>query len=282
MILVTGSSGVIGRALISLLDSNNIDFIGVPRETFDLSSDKSLVDYIDCAPSAIVHLAAAVPHSLHYPDNPSSASKTRTIDSSVHQASLYWGCRVVYASTCSLYDKTTKDIKVETTPIQPSFTSCYLNAKSEGEQLFSQLPSHSILRVPAPIGPGLPSTVVAQKFFNCALSGRSINLWGTGRREQNFVDVTDIANMFYLSAFSTSQGLFNISADCPTTMLELAEAMCNINPSSKVVFSGHPDPLENQYTRYSNERAYSVLGWKPTRTLGQSIQSMLSSCDALP
>lgn len=274
MIVVTGASGVIGRALMARLRSDGIEAIGVRREVFDLASGASLAAFIGRRPEAVVHLAAAVPHSTRYPDSEASAAMTRAADRTVRDAALEWDCRVVYASTCSLYDKHTATIKSEETPVAVRPHSPYMQAKHEGEKMFSALASHGILRVPAPIGPGLPDTVVAKRFFNQAVAGQTIRVWGTGSREQNYVDVRDIADIFLLAARSTSLGVFNISADEPTTMLELAAAMAKVIPQASFELAGVPDPLEQEYTRYSNARAREVLGWAPTASLEDSIRSM--------
>ncbi len=275
MIVVTGASGVIGRALMDRLRQDRVEGVGVRRQVFDLASGASLSKFIGRRPEAIVHLAAAVPHSKHYPDIESSAAMTRAADRTVYEAATEWGCRVVYASTCSLYAKHASAVKSEETAVLVSADSPYMQAKYEGEQLFgSFLPSHSILRVPAPLGPGLPNTVVAKRFLNQAMAGQTIRVWGTGRREQNYVDVSDIAEIFLKAALSTSVGIFNIAAQAPTTMLELAATIARVVDRGGYELAGIPDPLEQEYTRYSNSRAREVLGWVPMVPLEDSIRSM--------
>lgn len=274
MIVVTGASGVIGRALMASLQLEGVEGVGVRRDVFDLSSGASLPEFIGRRPEAIIHLAAAVPHSTRYPDTESSAEKTRAVDRTVHEAAVEWGCRVVYASTCSLYDKHAQTVKFEDTDVNVRPGSPYMQAKYDGERLFGKLPSYSILRVPAPIGPGLPDTVVAKRFLNQAIAGQIIRVWGTGRREQNYVDVADIADIFLRASSSTALGLFNIAAHAPTTMLKLAALIARIVGRGSFELAGIPDPLEQEYTRYSNARAYEVLGWTPKVLLKDSIRSM--------
>ena len=274
MIVVTGASGVIGRALMARLRSNGVDNVGVCRETFDLSNDSSLMKFIGRRPEAIVHLAAAVPHSVCYPDTEASAAITRRIDKTVYEAAMEWGSRLVYASTCSLYDKSVSSIKFEDSAVAIRSDSPYMQAKYDGEICFSALSSYAILRVPAPIGPGLPDTVVAKRFFNQAIAGQTIRVWGTGRREQNYVDVSDIADIFLKAALSTTTGIFNIAADAPTTMLELAEVISRVVDRGSYELAGVADPLEKEYTRYSNARARAVFDWKPGVSLEDSIRSM--------
>lgn len=280
MIVVTGASGVIGRALMARLRLDGIEGIGVHREAFDLARGASLPQFIGRRPEAIIHLAAAVPHSIHYPDTNASAAITRAVDKTVHDAAAEWGCRIVYASTCSLYDKRTPAIKYENTAVDIRPDSPYMQAKCDGEQMFGTLPSFSVLRVPAPIGPGLPDTVVAKRFLNLAMAGQTIRVWGTGMREQNYVDVSDIADIFLRAAFSKSQGLFNIAADAPTTMLDLAEKIARVVARGSFELAGIPDPLEQEFTRYSNARAHDELGWVPKVPLEDSIRSMYEAFHA--
>lgn len=277
MIIVTGSAGVIGRALMARLQSERIDAVSVSREVFDLASGASLPAFISGRPEAIVHLAAAVPHSAHHPDNEKSAKITRAIDRTVRDAAIAWDCRVVYASTCSLYDKKSAAVKFEETPVTVRPGSPYKQAKCEGEELFAGLSSSCILRVSAPIGPGLPDTVVAKRFVNQAMAGQMVRVWGSGKREQSYVDVRDIADVFLRAVDSTCRGVFNVAADVPTSMLDLAAVVVEVIPNASFALSGVPDPLEHERARYSNLRARDTLGWKPKISLRDSVVSMFEA-----
>jgi len=275
MIVVTGVNGMIGREVLNQLSSVGVQVLSISRDVFDLSEGKNLTCFINERPSAIIHLAAAVPHSLHYPDNEISSNLTRRIDKCVYDAARVWNCRVVYASTCSLYDKSTEEVKSEDSSICPRLDSAYLKAKIEGEHIFSQLDSYALMRLPAPIGPELPKKVVAKFFFDLACKGMSITLWGSGLREQNYVDVKDIANAMIKAAYSNVKGPFNIAADTPTTMKMLAASIVNIVGRGRVEFVDKPDPLEYERARYFNGRARSLLDWYPVTSLEKSINSML-------
>jgi nucleoside-diphosphate-sugar epimerase len=275
MILVTGSAGIVGSAFMEFLISKGVNTIGMNRDQFDLSQGTPLVRFIQKRPDVIIHLAAAVPHSVRYPDSESSAIKTNSIDKVIFNAAKEWGCRIIYASTCSLYDKTVQSVKFEDSPISDSLQSPYMKAKYDGEQMFSSLPSYSILRLPAPIGPNLPDTVVAKRFLYDALITKKISVWGTGKRQQNYVDVLDIANAFYKTAFSSCCGIFNISAEKPITMLELAKSFVSVIPQSSYQTNDVHDPLEFECTDYSNTKAKKTLNWSPSISLIESIRTML-------
>ena len=274
MIVVTGASGVIGRAVMTQLRLTGVEAVGIRREVFNLASGESLTNFIGQKPEGIIHLAAAVPHSERYPDTESSANITRMVDKTVFDAARKWDCRVVYASTCSLYNKRDSSIKFENTALYVRPDSPYMASKYKGEKLFSTLDSYMILRIPAPIGPGLPEKVVAKRFLKQAIAGQTIRVWGTGSREQNYVDVSDMADIFLRAAISLSTGIVNVAANEPTTMLELAATVVKIVNCGSFEVADIPDPLEPEYTRYSNARAFELLGWVPKVPLNDAIRTM--------
>lgn len=277
MIVVTGAKGIIGRAVVAQLLSEGIAVKEISRDVFDLSNGNNLTSYIREQPEAVIHLAAAVPHSLHYPDTDTSAELTRRIDYCVFDAARTWNCRIVYASTCSLYDKRSNEVMFEESPVFVRPDSPYMKAKKEGEALFAKLASFAIMRVPAPIGPGLPTSVALKRFFDLATAAQPIRLWGSGKREQNYVDVRDIADVMIKAAFFNVIGVFNIAANAPTTMLSLATTIVAVVGNGRVEFAGVSDPLEYEHARYSNKRARDLLSWWPKISLENSIRSMLDA-----
>jgi UDP-glucose 4-epimerase len=274
MIVVTGAKGIIGRAVVAQLLTEGIAVKEISRDVFDLSSGNNLTSHIREQPEAVIHLAAAVPHSLHYPDTDTSAELTRSIDSCVLEAARTWNCRIIYASTCSLYDKRSNEVMFEESPVFVRPDSPYMKAKNEGEALFAKHASFAIMRVPAPIGPGLPTSVAAKRFFDLASEAQPIRLWGSGKREQNYVDVRDIADVMIKAAFSNVNGVFNIAANAPTTMLSLATTIVAVVGKGRVEFAGISDPLEYEHARFSNKRARDLLFWWPKISLENSIRSM--------
>jgi UDP-glucose 4-epimerase len=274
MIVVTGAKGIIGRAVVAQLFAERIAVREISRDVFELSSGNNLTSHIREQPEAIIHLAAAVPHSLHYPDTDTSAELTRSIDSCVLEAARAWNCRIIYASTCSLYDKRSNEVMFEESPVFVRPDSPYMKAKCDGEALFSKHASFAIMRVPAPIGPRLPTSVAAKRFFDLASEAQPIRLWGSGKREQNYVDVRDIADVMIKAAFSDVNGVFNIAANAPTTMLSLATTIVAVVGKGRVEFAGVSDPLEHEHARFSNKRARDLLFWRPKISLENSIRSM--------
>ena len=136
LILVTGSAGLVGQSLVNLLQSFEIRHLALDRSAFQLAGNRSLIEFVAEPPSTIIHLAAAVPHRAGRKDNQLAADETRRIDETVAKAALAWNCRVIYASSCLLYDRTDPSVKNESSPVSARTGSPYSAAKLEGEDVF--------------------------------------------------------------------------------------------------------------------------------------------------
>ncbi|MBL8344039.1 MAG: NAD(P)-dependent oxidoreductase [Rubrivivax sp.] len=290
MILVTGASGIVGKAVMARARQLGLDALGLARTpdgdpqstniACDLATCAPLPNLVARRPSVIIHLAAAVPHSPRYPDTEASAALTRRVDACVHAAAEEWRCHVVYASSCGLYDRLSPRTKSESSDDLIRIASPYFAAKRDGERLFAGLQGCTVLRLPAPVGPGVPPGLVVARFVAQALAGEKLAIWGSGKREQNFVDATDLAEAALAAARVRWPGTINIAAARPVTMLELAHCVVEVVGRGSVALSGQPDPRDAETARYSTERAASVLGWTPKVSLASSIRSLAEHLSA--
>ncbi len=283
-ILITGADGLVGRAICKSLEKEKVSFLPLTRVpskaigqqvNYDLSSNVSLPDVIDGPISGVVHLAAAVPMSSAYPDTEKMADLTRQIDANVCDAAKSWGCPVIYASTCGLYNRRKDVLKKEGDDFIIDASTPYLVAKKEGESRFLQYANSIVMRIAGPIGPGQRNSSVVSRFIAAARSGEDICLWGSGRREQNFVDVIDLAKFVSLALKNPVNGVFNVASATPTSMLDLANEVVSVAESGSVVLAGVEDPNELDTAHYDVSRAYEVYGWMASTPLRQSLQKIL-------
>jgi nucleoside-diphosphate-sugar epimerase len=241
---------------------------------FDLSSDLALLTVVAEPISAIVHLAAAVPMSEAYPDTEQSADLTRRIDANVSRAAWSWDCPVIYASTCGLYDRK-KGLKREDDESHLDAATPYLLAKLAGESVFLEHDHTVIMRLAAPIGPGQRKSSIVSRFMAAARSGQEVGVWGSGERQQNFVDVSDIAAFVIQALERQANGIFNLACARPTSMMDLAHAVVEAVGSGTVVLPGIPDPLDSDTALYDVSRARDLLGWEAGVTLLESLENIV-------
>ena len=285
MILVTGADGIVGRSLCKVLKNSNRKFLPVIRTLKKDSPENALVaDLANCdlvesladyEIDSIVHLAAAVPHSTYYPDNTESANKTRAMDRNVCNLREKISVPLIYMSTCGLYDRTIRKIKTEDDTSLIKVESDYFSAKLDGEKLFSNQKDVAILRLSAPVGLGLKSSVVLHKFISSAVSDSVINIWGSGSREQNFIDVRDVSALILKILDQPSSCLLNV-AGRSISMSELAKEIVKLVGKGKIKYSDQVDPREGETANYSIEKAKHLYDWNPEISIVDSCNQIIN------
>lgn len=277
-VLVTGAGGIIGRAVVASLRGQGVAVIPtVTGATAGLYTDAMIMDLtrpewdrLPAPPDVIIHLAAALPHDCRYKEDRISGELTRTIDRSVLDLADRTGAYVAYAGSCSIYDPLAPEDKVEdTAPTQA--TSAYQAAKLAGEMAFRS--RGCVFRVSAPYGPGMFSTTVLPRFITLARQGNTIELWGRGDREQDFIHAEDIARFVAAVVERRPAGVFNVAQGRPVTMAELAQMVVSAVGSGTVCFNGRPDPQEGYTARYCIGKAGRLLAWQPDITLPDGLRA---------
>ncbi len=274
-ILITGASGVVGRAVLAGLPSE-FEVITVGRNSkSDLIIDLagSVIDLLSRLdkPDCVIHLAAMVPNNDDISDNIKTENINEIIDNNIYEICKIWDCHVIYASGCSLYEENGSHFVYEEDPFYKKPQSFYLNAKKAGDVKFSRLSKSCILRISFPVGIGLSFSTVIGKFLMQLENDNAINVYGTGSREQDFIDVRDISSIVNLVLKRNTSGAFNIARGYPTKMQELAELMVVIKGKGEVITGRKKDPLEGAYARYSVGKAHAKLGWKPNYNLKEML-----------
>lgn len=281
MVIVTGATGVIGRAVVNTLKTRGTTLLTVGRAPecdlqLDLAANQTpLTRFFKGQPEAIIHCAAAVPGGAEYVDNQTNANRTRAIDRAVFSAASNWQCNVIYMSGCSLYQRTAEKYLDESSLLAGEFKSPYLMAKKDGDLLFSSYSRATIARVSTPIGPGLSKYSVLGRFIESAKKNGTIEIWGDGSREQDYVDVRDIAGFVASCINSTTFGPVNVAAGAPVTMLELATLISSCYQACEVVMAPITDPNAEKMCRYNTERARLVYNWTPYVSIQDSISEVI-------
>jgi UDP-glucose 4-epimerase len=196
------------------------------------------------------------------------------MDRNVALAVRNWSCPSIYISTCGVYDRYSTGLKREIDPVN-SFDSPYLAAKLVGERYFREMPGTTILRLSGPVGPGYRQQFILGFFLNRALRSENLEVWGTGTREQDFVDVRDIARAVQLSLDRPAGGTFNVASGRAVTMRDLAQTVCDVLGRGSVRQSAKPDAKEGQTARFSVNSISNALGWRPQYSLSDAIANLL-------
>lgn len=290
-VLITGSSGLIGKAISTRLElsgrykpvtptlcSKNSNITLTKSGLIDLSSEDSSSAIIDSIQPCeyIVHSAAGMSTKLD--DRSSLLTNSVGIQSLLSVASAWKPRCLIYISGVTVVGVTNSLPIHEQSLPQPS--NIYLASKLFGEHLVrifsdtAKIPC-SILRVSAPIGVGMPSSRLLPTLIRASLANREIVLEGHGKRRQDYIDTRDVAEAVYKSLDCCADGIYNIASgtlvsnyDLALTVRELLKSDSNIRTADQAA------PSDSESWQISVDKAKRCLGFNARYSLSDTIMSL--------
>jgi len=137
---------------------------------------------------------------------------------------------------------------------------------------------YTILRVSSPVTTKLthmPPTVLT-KWIKCGLNGRPLQIYGSGKRSQDFIMTSEIARAFLCSTDNLDAvGIYNIASGSQISMMELAHSISD-KFGNAVEFYG-PDVNENDRWNISVDKAEKELQFKPRYSSKETILNVLNN-----
>ena len=268
-VMVTGSSGFLGRHVLNQLLERGHDVLG-----FDIATpERPVAPFVkgdftskeDLSPrlrkmDAVCHVGAVGDVYLADRD-PALAFRVNAFGTHiVSECCVSAGVRkLVYASTWEVYGLPEYQPIDEHHPCNPA--TSYSISKLAGELVArGKAPGSIILRLGTAYGPFMRSSSVIRRFVETAASGKGITVLGDGTQFRQFTHAMDIARAFQLSVESeVHEGVFNIVSGESTTIEELA----------RLVSGFYSVPIEHKPQRegdppsgqVSSRLAGEKLGW---------------------
>lgn len=260
-ILVTGSEGFLGKILTNKLLLQGHEII-----PYDISLGKDILDfkqlYEDMSNCDVcIHLAAIADLYI------AEANPELTLDINVKatekliQFANELDVRILFSSTVCAYGNNGEGISTESSQLAP--TEVYAKSKVEAEKMFyNDLEKHCILRLATFYGPNMRESLAVSVFINSILSGKEIKIHGNGLQTRCYTHVEDICSGIITVLNSKANGIFNISTEEETSVIELIELICKIsNREAKKILV--PDRFGQIVRSKISSEKLQKLGWKP-------------------
>lgn len=278
-VLVTGSSGFIGRHTVNGLKAKNYAV-----KTFDLTANKDVrnQDAVNRAvrgADVVMHFGAnaVVPYSFEYPAEVAEINITGTIN-------LLEACRkhdvkkFVFASSSSVYGEPEELPVKENHPLKP--VTPYGLTKLAGEQyadLYSELYGLKTvcLRYFNVYGIGQSRGLVADSLKGIK-NKKPMVIFGDGRQTRDFVNVADAVQANLLALHVNTSGVFNVGVGVETSVRDVVRILQELTGTNSIQYK--PKRVGEIRRIYADIRnAKRVLKYRPKVSLRDGLRETVEA-----
>ena len=276
--IVTGASGLVGRALVPLLEAQGWRVIAVGRSaacSWDVfwQMDLSGVE-------AVFHLAAFVPPSM---EDSSQARECVEVNALLtlrlaEQVATRSTAKFVLASTGQVYGFSEKTVH-ENAAVNATERACfYLSSKLLAESYVHRTSLHlglksAIVRIGNVYGPGMKPGSLIALFSKLAREGKPLPLRHGGCERFDFIEVSDVAMCLMRAAESGLNGVIHAGTGVAPSVHEVAEIVNAVfeNNAGVELVPPHEAPHQPGFAPLDMTHARKVFDMDPM-PLKQGLQ----------
>lgn len=286
-VLLTGSSGFVGRYVFKALQHRGIEVVAVGRTRPQPSVpfiESDLLSVSDFGPlvqqvqaTHLLHLAWYAEHGKYWtsPLNLRWAEATTRL---VEAFCAAGGQQVVIAGTCAEYDWTHGYCREDSTPLNPA--TLYGTAKDATRRLVMAVcAQHQVPcawgRIFLPYGQGESASRLIPSLIKVFRGGREpFGVNATAYRD--FLHASDVAEGFVRLLTTGASGAYNVCSGEPIRLAEVVTTLASL-------LGADPEPVLALTTERPGEPPLLVgenlklkaLGWRPALTLAQGLERTL-------
>lgn len=295
-VVVTGAAGFIGSYAVKGLLEKEYDVTAIlyqrgntdpgrQRNVYDISDKVNVITGDICGEDIIENVAGSIGKCdvfIHLAADLNIKGNDKTVLTNclgtyhcVKLAEILGAKRFVYMSSIPVIGTPRILPVTEEHPVQPN--TLYHVTKYSGEMIVSQAVSGSmktvILRIPSPIGRGMSNNNYLSFLLQKCKRNEIIEVFGTGSRIQNYIDVRDIASAVLQSIYTPDSGVYLIAGKSSISNIELARLCKELTASESEIISGmREDSEESDRWIICTDKARQAFGFSPKYELKDTIQ----------
>lgn len=268
--IVTGASGLVGRALVPLLESQGWRVIGIGRSVAHSWDEFWQMDLWGV--DAVFHLAAFVPPSMEDSTHARECVEVNALLTLrvAEQVATRSSAKMVFASTGQVYGFSEQAAR-EDTAVNATGRACfYLNSKLLAESYVQRTSLHlglksAIVRIGNVYGPGMKPGSLIAFFSKLALEGKPLPLRHSGCERFDFIEVSDVAMCLMRAVDRGAEGLIHAGTGVAPSVHEVAAVVNAVfeNQTGVERVPPHEAPHQPGFAALDMTHASKVLGVDP-------------------
>jgi nucleoside-diphosphate-sugar epimerase len=271
-IIISGICGFLGNRLKELLTEEfqvlGIDIKESINGNIKVFSSTDLAD-ITTQPDYIVLCHAAVSSGTHSESIDLLFSVNVKLTEEI--INKFPNAKIIYISTASIYR--TNGHSVEEDTIDDPINN-YSMSKYWAEKLVSKSRRASIIRISSLFGINMKENTIIPNYVNQALNNNKIDVWGGGKRIQNYIHVDDVCllikKIIYNHEKIDGKILLAVS-NKEYSNLELAKLIAEFT-KAKIEFVNKDESLS---VKYNNKKTRNLMSWSETKDFSSEIKKYI-------
>lgn len=269
-VLVTGSAGFLGTAVLDVLRAQGYEPVGYDLvqgdDVLDLAAlTRALADCTTC-----IHLAAVA--DLYVAEDRPEVAEAVNVEGTrcVARACAAVGARMLYASTCCVYGNNGVALCDEQSA--PAPTEVYARTKLAAEAFVPLAgPGSSVLRLATFYGRRMRGSLATSVFLRRARAGRPLEIHGSGRQTRCYTHVDDVASAIAVVLGSSRElPCVNVATPEVTSVLELAELAMEVTGIRVPLHFVADRPGQIHQSRIDSSLLQG-LGWAPRWSMREGL-----------
>lgn len=293
-ILITGGSGMVGRALVKKLNTQGCQLLAPSHQELDLTCQNNVSDYFaQHKPEYVFHLAAIVggihandtyPGKFIYDNTQMHCNVIHAAYKSGVKKLLFPGSACTYPklATQPIHETSFLDGKIEPTNIAYAaakingIVMCQAYAKEYGFNAIVPMPTNAY-GVGDNFDPKASHVIPAlMKRFHEAKENElaEVTLWGSGKPMREFIYVDDLADaLYFLMQHYNERDIINVGTMLETSIFDLATLIANVVGYEGKINCDTSKP-DGAPRKCLDSTKLFELGWQPKVSLINGLRKM--------
>jgi len=271
-VIITGIQGFLGNRLKEML-CVNFNVFGIARNE-SINSEvpifsSSKLDAINVEPDYLIICHAAVSSGNVKQD--SDILYETNVKLTEQLVSKFNTSKIIYISTASIFYGNRVIIN-EKSLNSPS--NSYSISKFWAEKIVLNTNRATILRLSSLFGIGMSDNTIIPNYINQALSNNVIEVWGEGKRKQNYTHVDDVCRYIIKSieAFELVKGKVLLAVDTEEYSNIALAKIISEETNSEIEYKNEDNAIS---LIYNNEETRRLLNWNPISDFKQEIKNYI-------